>query len=53
MNERFSPIAHRGGGFLACAIRLSAITLEPFRLGSPNFLTSLFYSLDTLWQTFR
>ena len=37
-----------GGGFLARAIRLSAITLEPFHLGSPNFLTSLFYSLDSL-----
>ena len=35
------------GGFLARAIRLSAITLEPFHLGSPNFLTSLFYALDT------
>ena len=41
------------GGFLAHAIRLSAITLEPFHLGSPNFLTSLFYSLDTLWRNFR
>ena len=49
------PIAYGGGGgggFLACAIRLSAITLEPFHLGSPNFLTSLFY-LDTLWRNFR
>ena len=36
-----------GGGFLAHAIRLSAITLEPFHLGSPHFLTSLFFTLWT------
>ena len=34
-----------GGGFLAGTIRLSAITLEPFHLATPNFLISLF----TLW----
>ena len=45
-NFGINPIAYGGrGGFLARAIRLSAITLEPFHLGSPNFLTSLF----TLW----
>ena len=49
----FNPIAYGGGGFLVHAIRLSAITLEPFHLGSPNFLTPLFYSLDTLWRNFR
>ena len=48
-----NPIAYGGGAFLARAIRLSAITLEPFHLGSPNFLTSPFYSLDTLWRKFR
>ena len=31
-----------GESFLAHAIRLSAITLEPFHLGFPNSLTSLF-----------
>ena len=35
--SNLNPITYGGGGFLACAIRLSAITLEPFHLGSPNF----------------
>ena len=48
-----NPIAYGGGGFLAHTIRLSAITLELFHLGSPNFMTSIFYSLDTLWRNFR
>ena len=39
---QFNPIAYGGGGggFLACAIRLAARTLEPFHLESPKFLFS-------------
>ena len=38
---------------MACAIRLSSTTLEPFHLGFPKFVTSYLYPLDTLSQNVR